>query len=58
MPRESTGNDKLLQVKITPKDFEALERLARIHNTTVSDIVRRQVRQTIQAASTLLEPVA
>lgn len=54
MTRRITGNTKLVQVKITPKDFAVLEHLARTHETTVSDIVRRQIKALIAAQASLI----
>ena len=50
-----TGNDKLMRVAIPSEDWDALQRLARRHNTTVSELVRRQVRNFVSSTAALLD---
>ena len=49
--RPVLGNDKLLQVKISHSEFADLERLALLRRTTLSEVVRQQLRQLIASAS-------
>lgn len=44
MPRPSTGNTELLQVRVTPQQAETLARFAALRNTTVAELVRQQLR--------------
>lgn len=50
MPRKSQGNEKMMRVLINQKDYQALETLARHQNTTVSEIVRRQIKAALDKA--------
>jgi len=54
MAKPRTGNTTLLQVRISPAQKAALERLAAANNTTVSELVRRQVRSMCVASEELL----
>lgn len=58
MPRRKTKNTALVQVWITPEERDALIRLADAHNTTTTDILRRQLRAVITANAPLLEKQA
>ena len=48
--RPVLGNNKLLQVKITQAEFDDLERMALLRRTTMSEIVRHQIRSLIASA--------
>jgi hypothetical protein len=54
----STGNDKLLQVKITPRELDALKELASSRNTTVSQLMRDNIRRMLAAGQAQSQPAA
>ncbi len=43
MPRRKTQNTKLLQVRVTPQQYEAIDKLAMLKNTTVAEVLRQQI---------------
>lgn len=45
----------MMRVRIAPRDFEALAKLAQTHNTTISEIVRRLIRKTTSAATVFID---
>jgi predicted HicB family RNase H-like nuclease len=44
-----TGNEKPLQVYVSPQIHAALERMAQAQNTTISELVRRNLRDLVTA---------
>lgn len=52
--RANTGNSKHLHILIAPHDFAVLVKLAESQNTTTSEIVRRQIKETVRNASVIL----
>jgi len=54
MGRKKMGNDKLLQVWMPLADYQKLEELARSQNTTVAEIVRRNIKPLVVMASSVL----
>ena len=51
--RQTTGNTKLVQTLITPEQFATIEKLAALRNTTVSEVMREQVRALVAKAAQL-----
>jgi hypothetical protein len=45
--KKKGSNDKLMRVLVSSTDYNALEALARQDGTTVSEIVRRQIKVTL-----------
>lgn len=53
-----TGNTKLIQVRVTPAQYQHLTMLARAHNTTITDIVRKRISELVTATAGLQETAA
>jgi hypothetical protein len=50
--------DSLLQIRISSQDLQALGEFARKHDTTVSDVVRRQIKALLTSYFSALPPAA
>lgn len=49
-----TGNSKLLQIMVTPREHALLMELAANRNTTVSEIMRQQVKALLSETAQLV----
>ncbi len=47
MPRKSTGQDALIQVKVTKRQKEILAEYAASQGTTIAEVTRQQLRPLI-----------
>ena len=47
MPRNSTGNTELIQIKVTKLQKEALQKYAEHQGVTTAELVRQQLRPLI-----------
>lgn len=49
--KTKTGNDKMMRVLVPSHEYRALEAMAQLQNTTVSEIVRRQIKAILSRAA-------